>query len=82
MNHLGCLTRHQNLWTTFLQEFWDWSWEELAQNDLASMISYVYSETNSKVFYIGHSQVKFMCLFIPNNYKTVDILSCVYPCIS
>ncbi|CAI8604901.1 unnamed protein product [Vicia faba] len=36
--------------------FWDWSWEELAQYDLAEMINYINSVTNSKLFVVGHSQ--------------------------
>lgn len=58
--HMGFFTQYY-MSTTYeilvLQEFWDWSWEELALHDLAEMISYVYSKTNSKVFYVGHSQV-------------------------
>lgn len=36
--------------------FWDWSWEELAGYDLPAMIEFIYSVTESKVFYVGHSQ--------------------------
>ncbi|XP_042503573.1 triacylglycerol lipase 1 isoform X2 [Macadamia integrifolia] len=44
------------------KEFWDWSWQELALYDLAEMITYVYSTTNSKIFYVGHSQGTIMAL--------------------
>ncbi|KAJ4965402.1 hypothetical protein NE237_017251 [Protea cynaroides] len=44
------------------KEFWDWSWQELALYDLAEMITYVYSITNSKIFYVGHSQGTIMAL--------------------
>ncbi|KAJ4966992.1 hypothetical protein NE237_018841 [Protea cynaroides] len=44
------------------KEFWDWSWQELALYDLAEMITYVYSVTNSKIFYVGHSQGTIMAL--------------------
>ncbi|XP_042489343.1 triacylglycerol lipase 1-like [Macadamia integrifolia] len=44
------------------KEFWDWSWQELAQYDLAEMITYVYSITNSKIFFVGHSQGTIMAL--------------------
>lgn len=43
--------------TLFLQDFWDWSWEELALYDLAEMIRNISSITSSKVFLVGHSQV-------------------------
>ncbi|XP_043713736.1 triacylglycerol lipase 1 [Telopea speciosissima] len=44
------------------KEFWDWSWQELALYDLVEMITYVYSITNSKIFYVGHSQGTIMAL--------------------
>lgn len=40
-----------------LQDFWDWSWQELALCDLAEMIRFTSSATRSKVFLVGHSQV-------------------------
>jgi len=43
-----------------MQEFWDWSWEDLAMYDLAEMIQYLYSISNSKIFLVGHSQVNIL----------------------
>jgi lysosomal acid lipase/cholesteryl ester hydrolase len=37
--------------------FWDWSWQELAEYDLLAMLGYVYTVTQSKILYVGHSQV-------------------------
>ncbi|KAG4998495.1 hypothetical protein JHK85_029934 [Glycine max] len=37
-------------------QFWDWSWQELALYDVAEMINYINSVTNSKIFVVGHSQ--------------------------
>ena len=39
------------------QDFWYWSWQELALHDLADMIHYINSITKSKIFVVGHSQV-------------------------
>ncbi|XP_078170815.1 lipase 1 isoform X2 [Carex rostrata] len=39
------------------KEFWDWSWQELAQYDLLATLSYINLETQSKVIYVGHSQM-------------------------
>ncbi|XP_016175522.1 triacylglycerol lipase 1 isoform X2 [Arachis ipaensis] len=39
------------------KKFWDWSWQELALYDMAEMINYIYSVTNSKLFIVGHSQM-------------------------
>ncbi|KAL3621112.1 sphingosine N-acyltransferase subunit lip1 [Castilleja foliolosa] len=44
------------------KKFWDWSWQELALYDLGEMIRYVYSETNTKVIIVGHSQGTIMSL--------------------
>lgn len=44
------------------QEFWGWSWQELALYDLGEMIRYVYSVTNSRVFIVGHLQVFYLML--------------------
>lgn len=46
------------------QEFWDWSWQELALYDLAEMIDYIHSVTNSKLFVVGHSQVLLMIAIV------------------
>ncbi|TKY50981.1 Triacylglycerol lipase 1 [Spatholobus suberectus] len=37
---------------------WDCSWQDLAMYDLAEMINYINSVTNSKLFVLGHSQGK------------------------
>ncbi|KAF7058263.1 hypothetical protein CFC21_065361 [Triticum aestivum] len=37
--------------------FWDWSWQELAEYDLLAMLSYVYTVRQSKILYVGHSQM-------------------------
>ncbi|XP_052715242.1 lysosomal acid lipase/cholesteryl ester hydrolase-like [Crassostrea angulata] len=38
-------------------EFWDWSWQEMAEYDLPAVIHYVLNTTNATtVYYIGHSQ--------------------------
>jgi len=39
------------------EEFWDFSWDEMAKHDLPSMVNYVLKTTNqSQLIYIGHSQ--------------------------
>jgi lysosomal acid lipase/cholesteryl ester hydrolase len=40
------------------QEYWNWSWDELAAYDLPSMIDLVFDVTKSPIYYIGHSQVQ------------------------
>lgn len=38
------------------REYWDWTWDELAEFDLPAMLKFVMTTTGSKVFYVGHSQ--------------------------
>ncbi|XP_020705585.1 triacylglycerol lipase 1 isoform X2 [Dendrobium catenatum] len=62
--------------------FWDWSWQDLAQYDLAAMLSYVQTETNSKVLYIGHSQGTIMALAaftMPDMVKMVEASALLCP---
>lgn len=53
-----------------MQEFWDWSWQDLAMYDLAEMIQYLHSIANSKIFLVGHSQV----IILLKSYKGVLLL--------
>ncbi|KAG0485992.1 hypothetical protein HPP92_008087 [Vanilla planifolia] len=62
--------------------FWNWSWQDLAQYDLAAMLSYVHAETNSKVLYVGHSQGTIMALAaftMPDIVKLVDAAALLCP---
>lgn len=43
------------------RKYWDWTWSELAEYDLPAMLEFVMTTTGSKVFYVGHSQVKPCC---------------------
>lgn len=38
------------------KEFWNWSWDELALNDLPAMLELVHNATKSQIYYVGHSQ--------------------------
>ena len=39
------------------QGFWDWSLDELVDEDLPAMLGLIYSITGSKTHYVGYSQV-------------------------
>ncbi|PIA27058.1 hypothetical protein AQUCO_08300030v1 [Aquilegia coerulea] len=56
------------------KDFWDWSWQELALYDLAEMINFVYSTTNSKIFFVGHSQGTIMALAAFTQPEIVDMV--------
>ncbi|WVZ85270.1 hypothetical protein U9M48_032217 [Paspalum notatum var. saurae] len=39
-----------------LQAYWDWSWDELASNDLSAVGQYVYAQSGQqRMHYVGHS---------------------------
>ncbi|ERN10889.1 hypothetical protein AMTRI_Chr12g270120 [Amborella trichopoda] len=57
------------------KEFWDWSWEELALYDLAEMINFIHSATNSKIFYVGHSQGTIMALAAFTRSEVVEMVA-------
>ncbi|KAH7430467.1 hypothetical protein KP509_09G101200 [Ceratopteris richardii] len=44
------------LYTSKDKEYWDWSFQELAEKDLISMVEYAYKTTNMRLHYIGYSQ--------------------------
>ncbi|CAL9748983.1 unnamed protein product [Musa acuminata subsp. burmannicoides] len=44
-------------------EYWDWSWDELAEYDLPATVEYVYGHTGKqKLHYVGHSLGTLMAL--------------------
>ncbi|KAK7339353.1 hypothetical protein VNO77_20014 [Canavalia gladiata] len=36
-------------------DYWNWSWEELANYDLPTFVQYVYNNTGQRIHYTGHS---------------------------
>lgn len=57
------------------KEFWDWSWEDLASYDLATMLHHVNTITNSKVFFVGHSQGTIISLAAFTEPEIVDMVA-------
>ncbi|XP_050248925.1 triacylglycerol lipase 2-like [Quercus robur] len=35
--------------------YWDWTWEQLAGDDLPAMYDYIHIQTGQKLYYVGHS---------------------------
>lgn len=48
-----------------LQDYWNWTWDDLVVHDLPAVVDLVFRTTGQKVHYIGHSMVK----FLQNNIK-------------
>ncbi|XP_061373881.1 triacylglycerol lipase 1 [Gastrolobium bilobum] len=64
------------------KHFWDWSWQELALYDVAEMINYIYSVTNSKLFVVGHSQgtiISFAAFTQPEIVEKVEAAALLSP---
>jgi lysosomal acid lipase/cholesteryl ester hydrolase len=64
------------------KNFWDWSWQELALYDLAEMINYINSVTNSKLFVVGHSQgtiISFAAFTRPEIVEKVEAAALLSP---
>ena len=41
----------------WMQEYWDWSWDDLVRSDLPTMLQTVHDQTNQPIYYVGYSQV-------------------------
>ncbi|MED6173710.1 sphingosine N-acyltransferase subunit lip1 [Stylosanthes scabra] len=64
------------------KKFWDWSWQELALYDVAEMVNYIYSVTNSKLFIVGHSQgtiISFAAFTQPDIVEKVEAAALLSP---
>eukprot|EP00256_Glycine_max_P059659 XP_014628270.1 triacylglycerol lipase 1 isoform X2 [Glycine max] len=64
------------------KQFWDWSWQELALYDVAEMINYINSVTNSKIFVVGHSQgtiISFAAFTQPEIVEKVEAAALLSP---
>ncbi|CAJ1977400.1 unnamed protein product [Sphenostylis stenocarpa] len=64
------------------KKFWDWSWQELAQYDVAEMINYINLVTNSKIFVVGHSQgtiISFAAFTQPEIVEKVEAAALLSP---
>ncbi|XP_042499930.1 triacylglycerol lipase 2-like, partial [Macadamia integrifolia] len=58
-------------------EYWNWSWDEVAENDLPDIIDFVYNQTGDKLHYIGHSMGTTTAMAALSEGLLVDKLSSV-----
>ncbi|KAL2324219.1 hypothetical protein Fmac_023277 [Flemingia macrophylla] len=64
------------------KQFWDWSWQELALFDVAEIVNYINSVTNSKIFVVGHSQgtiISFAAFTQPEIVEKVEAAALLSP---
>lgn len=57
------------------KEFWDWSFDELAENDLPAMLELIHNVTRSKIYYVGHSQGTIMAFAAFTNAKVIHMMA-------
>ncbi|KAJ7324182.1 hypothetical protein JRQ81_017202, partial [Phrynocephalus forsythii] len=75
--------RHQNL-TVGQEEFWDFSFHEMAMYDIPATINFILKKTQQeKIYYLGHSQGATIGLIafsaMPELGKKVKLLMCLAP---
>ncbi|KHN24325.1 Triacylglycerol lipase 2 [Glycine soja] len=51
--------------------YWNWSWDEIVSYDLLVMFNYVFSQTEQKINYVGHSLVLHYIFLITSFYFRV-----------
>ncbi|ONK68054.1 uncharacterized protein A4U43_C05F6820 [Asparagus officinalis] len=58
-----------------LMAYWDWSWDELAANDLRASFDYVYQRTgNQTIHYVGHSLGTLIALATFSQHKLLSMV--------
>ncbi|CAL1393620.1 unnamed protein product [Linum trigynum] len=55
--------------------YWDWSWDELAAQDLPATVDYIYDQTKQKLHFVGHSQGNLLALAAVSRGHLVNKLS-------
>ncbi|KAF3783640.1 Triacylglycerol lipase 2 [Nymphaea thermarum] len=55
-----------------LQEYWAWSWDQLAQYDLPTVVDLVHGVTRQKLHYVGHSLGTLIALASFSEHKLVE----------
>ncbi|KAH7859997.1 hypothetical protein Vadar_008005 [Vaccinium darrowii] len=54
--------------------YWNWSWDELAANDLSASVQYVHDQTGQNLHYVGHSLGTLMALAAISKQQSVNML--------
>ena len=47
---------HVSLNSSKSVDYWDFSWQDIAEHDIPAAFSYIFNKTNQKINYIGHGQ--------------------------
>ena len=55
-------------------EFWNWSFEEMAEFDLPAVLNYIKHQTRKKIHYVGHSQGGMIGIVALQNPKVSNLI--------
>ncbi|KAL4620008.1 hypothetical protein ACB092_06G123000 [Castanea dentata] len=55
------------------EAYWDWTWEQLASDDLPAMYDYIHIQTGQKLYYVGHSLGTLIALAAFSQEKLVNM---------
>ncbi|XP_030930877.1 triacylglycerol lipase 2-like [Quercus lobata] len=53
--------------------YWDWTWEQLVNDDLPAMYDYIHNQTGQKLYYVGHSLGTLLALASFSQEKLVNL---------
>ncbi|KAK4577154.1 hypothetical protein RGQ29_027601 [Quercus rubra] len=53
--------------------YWDWTWEQLVNDDLPAMYDYIHKQTGQKLYYVGHSLGTLLALASFSQEKLVNL---------
>ncbi|KAL5714578.1 sterol esterase [Ranunculus cassubicifolius] len=55
-------------------EYWNWSWDEIAEYDFPATVNFVYQQTGTKIKYVGHSMGTLVAMTTLSQGKMLDKL--------
>ncbi|GFQ03352.1 triacylglycerol lipase 2 [Phtheirospermum japonicum] len=61
-------------------EFWNWTWVDLANQDLPAVIGLVFKETGQQMHYVGHSMGTLVALVLLSEGKLENVKSAALLC--
>ncbi|CAH9089575.1 unnamed protein product [Cuscuta epithymum] len=66
--------RHVTLYANSDRKYWDWTWDDLVEQDLPTIVKLVFDTTGQKVHYVGHSMGTLIALASFSEGKMVDMV--------
>ncbi|XP_031108183.1 triacylglycerol lipase 2-like [Ipomoea triloba] len=67
-------TRAPADWLDEIQDYWEWSWDELVAYDLPATLQYVHDQTGQDMHYVGHSLRTLIAFSALSEHKLLNLL--------